>query len=143
MELVDANTLVYAVERSVPQHELARRWFDRALSGTETLLLPWVSLLAFLRTTTHPRLAATPLDVARACEVVEAWLSQPCAVTPQPDARHLQHVRELLEGAGGRAGNLVDDAHLAALALQWGATAVTPDRDYGRFPGVRWETPTG
>jgi predicted nucleic acid-binding protein len=61
-------------------------------------------------------------------------------INGNPDPRHLTRVEELL-AATGRGGNLVNDAHLAALALQYDATVVSFDNDFSRFPGVRWERP--
>lgn len=141
MRLVDANILIYAVDSRAERHDASRRWLDGALSSSETVLLPWLSLLAFLRVSTHPRLSPTQFDSAAALSIVDSWLARPNTVTPEPDSRHAQRIRELLTAVGGRGGNLVNDAHLAALALQWGATVVTFDSDFGRFPGVRWEAP--
>jgi toxin-antitoxin system PIN domain toxin len=140
VKLVDANVLLYAVDEDAAHHAASKQWLDAALSGAETVLLPWVSLLAFLRISTHPSVYENPLPVERSIEVVEAWLGCPQAVIPEADARHPLRLKELL-GALGRGGNLVNDAHLAALALQYRAAVVTFDNDFGRFPGVRWETP--
>ncbi len=141
MKLVDANVLLSAVNSSAAHHERARAWLDHALSGEEGVILPWISLLAFVRITTQPSLLPHPLSLDDACAVVAAWVGAPNAVTPAPDSRHIVRVHELLAAAGSSGGNLVNDAHLAALALQYGATVVTFDNDFGRFPGVRWESP--
>ncbi|WP_159501297.1 type II toxin-antitoxin system VapC family toxin [Microbacterium sp. 18062] len=143
MRLVDANVLLYAVDQNAPHHDAAKGWLDNALNGAETVLLPWMSLLAFVRLTTHPRVFDRPLSPAQALDIVDAWLGSPSAVVPEPDARHPGRLRDLLEAAGGHGGNLVNDAHLAALALRHGAVVMTFDSDFGRFPGVRWERPAG
>lgn len=140
MYLVDANVLLYAVNTDAVHHERARDWLEDALSGEATVLLPWVSLLAFLRLSTHARVHARPLPTDDALEILDGWLASPVVVTPEPDSRHGLRLRELLD-ATGAGGNLVNDAHLAALALQWRATVVTFDNDFGRFPGVTWESP--
>ncbi|PWJ55828.1 hypothetical protein SAMN06264364_102194 [Quadrisphaera granulorum] len=140
MKLVDANVLLYAVNPAAEHHRAARQWLDED-SATQTVLLPWLSLVAFLRISTHRRLFNVPLSVEAATSVVEGWVGRANTVTPEPDSRHVHRMHELLTAAGSRGGNLVNDAHLAALALQWGATVVTFDRDFGRFPGVRWEIP--
>ncbi|PWJ26215.1 hypothetical protein ATK17_2361 [Branchiibius hedensis] len=140
MKLVDANVLIYAVDSTAQHHAASKRWLDAALNGSETILLPWVSTLAFIRITTNPRLLAAPLTSQQALEVVHAWLQRPNVVAPEPDAQHTRRLAELL-AAVGIGGNLVNDAHLAALALQWGATVVTFDSDFGRFPSVSWESP--
>lgn len=142
MKLVDANVLLYATDRNAAKHAAAKAWLDAAMNDPETLLIPWVSLLAYIRLTTHPRVFEHPLTTSRALEVVEGWLAQPNVVTPEPDARHPQRMRELLDAVGGQGGNLVNDAHLAALALQYNAVVVTFDADFGRFPGVRCERPS-
>lgn len=138
--MVDANVLLYAVDENAAHHRAAGHALDATLSGRETTLLPWVSLLAFLRLATHPAVYERPLEPDQALDVVDAWLLHPSVIAPQPDSRHLGRVRTLL-AATGRGGNLVNDAHLAALALQHDAVVLTFDNDFGRFPGVRWERP--
>ncbi len=108
--------------------------------GTGTVGLPWVALQAFLRLSTRPGLLPRPLTVVKATSVVEAWLAQPAGVIPEPTARHVGILGDLLPEAG-TGGNLVTDAHLAALAVEHAATIVTWDRDFSRFPGVRVEQP--
>ena len=140
MRLIDANVLLYAIDPTAERHEPAKRVLDEALAGPQTVLFPWVSLLAFLRIATHPAVFSRPLSTAAATDTVDAWLAQPGAVVPQPDTRHLARLRTLLERTG-RGGNLVNDAHLAALAQQFDAIVLTFDTDFGRFPEVRWEVP--
>lgn len=111
------------------------------MASRATVLLPWVSLVGFVRITTHPRIHPHPLSPEAALTLVDEWLAHPQVITPEPDPRHTTRMRELLEAAGSTGGNLVNDAHLAALALQYGATVVTFDNDFGRFPGVKWEMP--
>lgn len=140
MRLVDANVLIYAVDSTARHHAVSKRWLDGALNGSETVLMPWVSTLAFVRITTSPRLLPEPLTSQQALQIVHTWLDRPNVVAPEPDPQHAHRLSELLD-AVGVGGNLVDDAHLAALALQWGATVVTFDSDFGRFPSVKWESP--
>ncbi|WCC80377.1 PIN domain-containing protein [Cutibacterium equinum] len=140
MLLVDANVLVYATNTSAQHHEAARAWLLEELnSGTEVVGMPWVSLLGFIRVCTHPRILENPLTAEQAMSVVNAWLSHPRVVTPEPSARHGALLAGLLVKAG-TAGNLTNDAHLAALALELNATMVTFDRDFGRFD-VRFLVP--
>lgn len=141
MKLLDVNVLVYATEPDLPNFDVTSRWLRQALNGSETIGLPWHSLLGFLRLTTDPRRSAHPLDPATAIGQVERWLASPVAVTPEPDLRHSERLRALL-GAVGRGGNAVPDAHLAALAVQCSATLVSYDSDFARFPGLRWEAPS-
>ncbi|PFG19027.1 TA system VapC family ribonuclease toxin [Serinibacter salmoneus] len=139
--LVDANVLIYAVDTASTHHSRAKSWIDEALAGTQTVLMPWVSLLAFVRLTTHPRIFERPLTPETALGIVEGWLGCDNVVAPEPDTRHVRRLTDLLAATGGRGGNLVNDAHLAALAVQWGARVVTFDSDFGRFPGVHWFSP--
>lgn len=141
MRLVDVNVLLYAVNADAPRHETSHRWLEGALRGSETILLPWLNMIAFTRLATHPRLLPAPLPVHDAFDLVDGWLTRPCVTVPTPDHRHPQRLRELLTVAGGTGGNLVNDAHQAALALQYDAVVETFDSDFGRFPGVHWETP--
>ena len=140
MQVVDANVLVYAVDEDSHHHAPARAWLRAALAGEATIGFAWMVLLAFLRLSTQPNAFSRPLTVDEASDLLERWLGQPTAVCLEPGRRHLSLVRELLLEAG-TAGNLVGDAHLAALALEHGAEVVSFDRDFGRFEGVPWRLP--
>ncbi len=140
MKLVDANVLLYAVNRDEHHHAQARGWLDRALRGTETVGFTWLVLLGFLRVSTRAAVFARPLDAREAVEVARAWLDQSPAVVIEPTVRHLDVLAGLL-GESGTAGNLVSDAHLAALALEHDATVISYDTDFGRFEGIRWMPP--
>ena len=141
MLLVDANVLLYAVNEQSREHRAAREWVLVALAGREAVAFAWTVLLAFLRLSTHPAVFPAPLQPAQAGEVVERWLEAPPSVTLEPTRRHLSLLRGLLEQTG-TAGNLVGDAHLAALALEHGATLVSFDRDFARFGGLVVRHPT-
>ncbi len=140
MKLVDANVLLYAVNRDEHHHAQARGWLDRALRDTETVGFAWLVLLGFLRVSTRAAVFTRPLEARRAVEVIRGWLEQGPAVLIEPTARHLDILAGLL-GESGTAGNLVSDAHLAALALEHDATVISYDTDFGRFEGVRWMPP--
>lgn len=141
MKLVDANVLLYAVNTAAPQHDEARGWLDRSLSGQDTVGLAWQPLLAFVRLSTRSGLFQRPLTTAQSMEVVHAWLAQPACSVLAPTPRHPFVLAELLAQVGV-GGNLVNDAHLAALAVEHRATVVTYDTDFARFPGVRWQRPS-
>ena len=140
MQLVDANVLLYATNQDAEEHALASRWLDGALSGTEPVAFAWIVLLAYLRLVTRPGLFPQPLATTEAVEQLEGWLAQPPAVVVQPGPRHLALLAGLLQPLG-TAANLVNDAHLAALALENSAVVVSFDNDFGRFSGVRWRRP--
>ena len=142
MQIVDANVLLYAVNERSNQHDAAKGWLDNALSGRETVGFSWITLLAFVRLATHPSVFPDPLSIDDAASVVRAWLDQPTSVVVEPTTRHIDIVEELLSDLG-TAGNLVNDAHLAALALEHGADIVSFDADFSRFEGARWLTPDG
>jgi len=138
--LVDANVLLHAVNRRAREHELARGWLVEALGATETVAFAWAVMLAFLRVATHPAIFPRPLTSEQATDAVTRWLDSAPALALEPSRRHLPLLRGLL-ARSGTAGNLVADAHLAALALEHGATVVSFDRDFGRFEGVVWRLP--
>lgn len=140
MNLPDVNILLYAVDESSPRHEPARRWLEDRLSGSETLAFSWAVLLAFIRLGTHPRVFEAPLQPDEALDLVDSWLSQPCAAVVHPTERHGALLRELLSPLG-TAANLTSDAHLAALAIEHGAELCSADADFSRFPGLRWVNP--
>jgi len=140
MIVVDVNLLIYAVNEDSPDHKKAKSWLETAVSGTETVGLPWIVLLAFLRLTTRPGLFQKPLSVDAAFDLVDAWLQQPSITVPEPTARHLQTIRDLIAPLG-TGGNLTSDAHLAALAIEHGAELCSTDNDFGRFNRLRWRNP--
>lgn len=140
MKLVDANILVYAVNSDSEHHERCRTWIDDALSGSDTVAFSWLALLAFIRLSTREGLFPSPLSGAQAMEKVEAWLAAPAAVVVEPTPAHSRILGQLLREIGA-GGNLVSDAHLAALAIEHRCDIVTFDRDFGRFEGVRSAEP--
>jgi toxin-antitoxin system PIN domain toxin len=140
VKLVDANLLLYATDRQSARHDAARSWLAAQLSGPDSVAFAWSVLLAFLRLSTRGRIFEHPLSVERAFDVVEAWLAQPCVVILHPGERHATLVRQLLRPLG-TAGNLVSDAHLAALAIEHGAELDSCDTDFSRFAGLRWVNP--
>jgi len=141
VKLVDANVLLYAVNERSARHREAREWLDAAVAGRDTVAFAWIALLAFVRLVTHPGLFPRPLRPSDAVGVVRHWLEQPAVTVLEPTPRHLDVLDELL-GDVGTAGNLVNDAHLAALSLEHGCAIVSYDADFGRFPGVRWHAPS-
>lgn len=140
MNLVDANVLLYAVNIDAAHHQRSRRWLDDALSGEDTIAFAWVALLAFVRLSTKAGLFPAPLSVPQAMDRVEAWLGAVPAVVIEPGPRHAGLLPSLLAPLG-TGGNLVNDAHLAALAIEHRCGIVSFDTDFTRFPGVRWQPP--
>jgi toxin-antitoxin system PIN domain toxin len=138
--LVDANVLLYAVDRSSPFHERAATWIVDRLEGTRRVGLPWHSLLAFLRLSTNPRVFEEPLAPEEAWRHVDAWLGSSVAWIPSAGRGHQRILRELSLTHHLRAGAL-SDAHLAALAIEHGLTVCSADTDFARFTEIRWENP--
>lgn len=140
MILIDANLLLYAYDPDCPQHEPSRRWLEQALSGRELVRFSWMTLWAFLRISTNPRVFVRPLSVEEAHDTVASWLEQSNAGIVEPGERHLEILGTLLR-EGQATGPLVMDAALAALAIEHGATLCSTDRDFARFPHLEWEDP--
>jgi hypothetical protein len=140
MTLVDANLLLYAHDPRATQHEASRAWLEAALSGSELVRFAWVTLWAFLRISTNPRVFERPLSTQEAGEAVSSWLAQPLAGVLEPEERHWEILAGLTR-SGQTTGPLVMDAALAAIAIEHGATLHTTDRDFARFPGLRWINP--
>jgi len=140
MILPDANVLLYAVNSASEHHQLARKAMADSFGQARGVAFAWTALLAFLRLSTRAGIFERPLKVEQALQVVAHWLDQPRAHTVHPTSKHREVLGRLLLGAGV-AGNLTSDAHLAALAIEHGATVLTFDRDFERFAGLRWETP--
>lgn len=140
MILVDVNLLLYATIIEYPEHSAARDWFDGKLGSEGRVGLPWHSLLGFLRISTNARVLARPLSMSVAWERVRLWRSAEGVWVPSPTERHAEILGTLLSEPGIR-GDLVPDAHLAALAIEHGLTLCSTDGDFARFPGLRWENP--
>jgi uncharacterized protein len=138
--IVDANVLLYAVDASSPFHAPARDWLESSLNEPSRVGLPWASLLAFQRIATHPRASASPLSPAEAWSFIADWLDAEATWVPVPGEQHAEIIRDLIV-AGDLRGNLVTDAHLAALAIENGVGICSTDSDFARFPQVTWVNP--
>jgi uncharacterized protein len=140
MIVIDANLLIHAVNRDAPLHAPAKAWLEQALSGRETVGLPWTVLLAFLRLTTRPGLFRRPLPIPAALELIGSWLDRESVTLVHPGPRHYQLLSDLLMECG-TGGNLTSDAHLAALAIEHGAQLCSLDGDFSRFSRLDWRNP--
>jgi toxin-antitoxin system PIN domain toxin len=138
--LIDVNLLLYATNVSASQHRAAREWLDRQLVETPRVGLPWATLLGFLRLATSPRVITRPLTIPAAWQQVLQWLACEPAWIPLPTERHADVLGKLL-AEPGVYGNLVPDAHLAALAIEHGVTLCSTDGDFARFPELKWLNP--
>jgi toxin-antitoxin system PIN domain toxin len=138
--LPDVNVLVYAHREDAVQHAPAKAWLQAALAGAEPLGLSDLVLSGFTRIVTHPKVFVAPTPTSRALEFADHVRSSPRAVRVEPGARHWSIFRDLCLDAKAK-GNLVPNAWFAALAIEAGGTWITTDREYARFPGLRWRAP--
>jgi toxin-antitoxin system PIN domain toxin len=138
--LIDANLLLYAYHTRAAEHTAARAWLETAFGGTAPVGLAWITLWAFLRIATNPRVFERPLSIDAATEITTTWLEQPVVRLLEPGERHWDILRDLTRH-GQTIGPLVMDAVLAALAIEHGAVLQTTDRDFARFPGLSWADP--
>ena len=140
MIVLDANLLLYAYNSASPNHIRARHLIQALFSGTEPVGLPWQTISAFLRILTNPRIPGDRLTMDEAVAIVDEWASLPQAHLLGPEDRHWALFRRmLLEGAA--SGPLTTDAELAALTIEHGGILYTTDRDFARFPGLKWINP--
>ncbi len=140
MTLVDVNVLVYAHRRDSPNHRAYLDWLTETASSEQAFGLADLVLSGFLRVVTHPRVFSPPSRLEDALRFVAELRGQPNAVSVAPGPRHWGIFVDLCRKAGAR-GNLVPDAYLAALAIESGSEWITSDRDYARFPGLRFRHP--
>lgn len=140
MILVDANILLYAYDPRSEHHERCRSWVAKAFSGEEPVCLAWLTILAFIRICTNPRIFEAPLSAQEASAIVSSWLARPAVSVLEAGEQCWEILRTLLVEAQV-TGPLVMDAFLAALALENGATLATTDRDFSRFARLRVSNP--
>jgi toxin-antitoxin system PIN domain toxin len=140
LTIIDANLLLYAYLPSSKHHEAARAWLEAKFSEPDQVGLPWVSVLAFIRISTNSRLLDHPFSIEEAIAIVSQWLARANVMILHPGKRHWEILQTLL-AQGQAAGPLATDAHLAALAIEHGATLASVDRDFARFPGLRLLNP--
>lgn len=138
MKLPDVNVLLHATNTGAAQHAAAHRWLSGALQRQEGVAFSWIAMLGFLRLSTRQVVLREPLAVEQALAVVRRWLAFPSTQIVHPGDGHALLLGRLLIGAG-TAGNLTTDAHLAALAIEHGATLVSFDRDFERFAGLSFQ----
>ena len=140
MTLSDVNVLIHAFRDDSPDHDRHRRWLEELINSPEAYGVSTQVLSSFIRITTHPRAFSRPSRHEDAFAFTRTLLEQPNAAIVTPGERHWSIFESLCTG-GNANGNLVQDAWFAALAIESGCEWITRDRDYARFPGLRWRTP--
>jgi uncharacterized protein len=138
--LFDVNVLVYAHRSDSVDHERYRDWLQATMSGSSSYGMADMVLSGFLRVVTHPKVFREPSPLDKAMAFVEEVRAHPNCVTIAPGQRHWDVFTQLCLETGAR-GNLIADAYLAALAIESGSEWITTDRDYARFPDLRWRHP--
>jgi len=141
MILPDVNVLIYAFRRDMPQHAVCRPWLDRVIQSDARFGVSPMVLAALVRITTNPRAYKTPSTIEEAFGFCEDLLGQPHCQVVAPGERHWDLFSRLCTKTDTR-GSRVTGAWLAALAIEWGCEWITLDRDYARFPGLKWQVPT-
>lgn len=142
MIVVDANLLIYSYDVNAADHQKSAAWLEGVFSGTETVGLPWPCICAFIRVVTNRRLPGTRAAPDAALAAVEEWLHSPNVQILAPGERHWSVFRRMVV-EGQATGPLVTDAEIAALTIEYGGVLHTADRDFARFPGLRWVNPLG
>ena len=141
MLAVDTNVLVYAEIVSSRHHEKARNLITRLAEGPLPWAIPWPCLYEFLRVVTHPRVFHPPAPVQVAISDMKAILDSPSLLLLSETSRHLEIMQEIIK-TSGVTGNLIHDAHIAALCVEHGVTELfTGDRDFARFRGFKISDP--
>lgn len=140
MILVDVNLLLYAEDTLSENHQAARAWWEDQLSGAEPVCLCWPVLTAFIRIGTNPGAFRRPLAISEAVERIQSWFHQPCVRVVHPTEQHWGIFQRMLR-EGKAVANLVSDAHLAALAIEYNCTLQSTDTDFARFKGLKWNNP--
>jgi uncharacterized protein len=140
MQLLDVNVLIYAFRRDLPQFDRYAPWLEETVNGELAFGIPDLVLSGFLRIVTLPRIFNSPSHIDEALKFADQLRASPSFVPIIPGPRHWNIFAELCRTAGVR-GNLVPDAYFAALAIESGCEWITTDRDYSRFPGLRWRVP--
>jgi uncharacterized protein len=138
--ILDANILLYAYDSASSHHVKARSWIEQVFSDATPIGLPWQTAGAFLRIMTNPRLPGERFSLSEAVQIVNRWLEQPNIRLLAPGDDHWPLFRQMIV-EGQAPGPLVTDAQLAALTIEYGGVLHTTDRDFARFPGLRWKNP--
>jgi uncharacterized protein len=138
--LLDANVLLYSVDRSSRHHAPCADWVRRAFAGPRRIALPWQTIGAFLRIATHPRVFSRPLSSSQAWLHVSNWLMAPSCWIPEATERTAQILGKLIYELDVR-GNLITDAQLAALAIEQGVPVISVNSDFARFSEIHWMNP--
>jgi toxin-antitoxin system PIN domain toxin len=133
---LDTNVLIYAEIRNSTHHDRARALLTECAEGAAAWAIPWPCIYEFLRVVTHPRVYHPPVPSRVALADIAAILMSPSLILLSETDRHAEIMADVVRSAGA-SGNLIHDAHIAALCVEHGVTQiVTGDRDFLRFEGL-------
>jgi uncharacterized protein len=138
--VLDANILLYAYDSASSHHAKARSWIEQVFSGATPIGIPWQTAGVFLRIMTNTRLPGERFSLSEAVQIVDRWLEQPNVRLLAPSEDHWPLFRQMIV-EGQAPGPLITDAQLAALTIEYGGVLHSTDRDFARFPGLRWKNP--
>jgi uncharacterized protein len=137
--LPDVNVLLYAFRRDSDLHKPHAEWLSAVVNGKSAFGMSPQVLSSVVRIATNPRIFVRPSRAAEVIAFADALLDQVHCRIVQPGARHWAIFRDLCKVANA-SGNLVQDAWLAALAIEHGCEWITTDSDFAKFPGLRWRS---
>ncbi len=137
---MDVNVLVYAHREDAPDHAAYRTWVEEIVNGNASWAFSEHVLSGFVRIVTHSRIFDPPSPLGTAMTFCHSLRMSPTSVKVSPGDRHWGIFERLCTSAGAK-GNLIPDAYFAALAIESGCEWITTDRDFSRFPGLRWRHP--
>ena len=140
MIVLDVNLLIYAYDTTCKEHRNAREWVENIFAGDAPIGLPWQTITAFLRILTYPGLFGERFTMGQVIAIVNEWVEMPHVRVLAPSKLHWALFREMLVNGDVR-GKLTTDAALAALTMEYGGVLYMNDRDFARFPGLRWVNP--
>lgn len=133
MRAVDTNVLIFAEITSSRHHDRARALLEELAEGGRPWAIPWPCIYEFLRVVTHPRVFHPPVPLERALADITHVLSSPALRLLQETSRHPGIMASVLRESAA-SGNLIHDAHIAALCIEHGVSVfLTGDRDFRRF----------
>ncbi len=141
MMLPDINVLIYAYDKGSQQHVACLEWLESALNGERPVCFSWHTIMGFMRILTTVRMVQNSFTAKEAMDIADEILQAPVSQILTPGTGHFAIFRQLVR-ASGITGARLSDAHLAALAIEHGATVVSTNRDFKLFDGLKLIDPT-
>ena len=138
---LDVNILLYSSDRSSDRHDAARHFLESCAARPEVLCLTWPTLMSYLRIATHPSIFAAPLTPDEALGNIVALLTLPHVRVVSEQDGFIDAYKHVTDAMTVR-GNLVADAHVAAILFQNGVrTLYSNDRDFRKFESLDLRNP--